>query len=263
MPYTINDFENTDLWKIYENTSNGGVLEINVSPITGGTNGRILFQDNDTGVLQQSGFLYLDTSIPQLRVPNAIKSVSGTLLLGDAYANALTLVNGRTTFANDAKISGGGSFTGTVGHNVNIKIPSSKVIDILNSGGTSLSQINEEGRFFSRDNTGAGGFFLNGGYWNRKLDLNNGLQELGNTFLSYKNGHTGVHVGNAAQDPSSGFLASSIFTLTSTTQGFLPPVMTTIQLNAIPSPAEGLLAYDSTAKNWFGYNGTVWKKVGT
>jgi len=34
--------------------------------------------------------------------------------------------------------------------------------------------------------------------------------------------------------------------VTSTTQGFLPPRMTTTQKNAIASPAAGLVVYDTT-----------------
>jgi hypothetical protein len=44
----------------------------------------------------------------------------------------------------------------------------------------------------------------------------------------------------------------------STTQGFLPPRMTTTQKNAIASPAEGLVVYDSTLQSLSNYNGTAW-----
>lgn len=40
--------------------------------------------------------------------------------------------------------------------------------------------------------------------------------------------------------------ASAILQATSTTKGFLPPVMTTTQINAIVSPANGLTVYNST-----------------
>lgn len=45
--------------------------------------------------------------------------------------------------------------------------------------------------------------------------------------------------------------ASSILDVTSTTQGFLPPRMTTVQRNAIASPAEGLMIFctDATAND--------------
>ena len=65
--------------------------------------------------------------------------------------------------------------------------------------------------------------------------------------------------------------ASSLFDVTSTTKGFLPPRMTTAQRDAIISPAAGLVIYNTTTANlnvfttvwttaWWGWNVT---KVGT
>jgi hypothetical protein len=53
-------------------------------------------------------------------------------------------------------------------------------------------------------------------------------------------------------------VASSKLTIQSTTQGFLPPRMTTTQKNAIASPAEGLQVWDTTLKLMSVYNGTTW-----
>lgn len=52
--------------------------------------------------------------------------------------------------------------------------------------------------------------------------------------------------------------ASAILDVESTTQGFLPPRMTTVQRDAIAAPAEGLTIYNTTTKciQWF--NGTRW-----
>ena len=50
--------------------------------------------------------------------------------------------------------------------------------------------------------------------------------------------------------------ASSILDLTSTTQGMLPPRMTTAQRTAIASPADGLMVYDTDLKSIFHYNST-------
>ena len=51
---------------------------------------------------------------------------------------------------------------------------------------------------------------------------------------------------------------TSILTLESTTQGFLPPRMTTTQKNAIATPAAGLMVYDTTLNLMSVYNGTTW-----
>lgn len=56
--------------------------------------------------------------------------------------------------------------------------------------------------------------------------------------------------------------ASAILDLTSTTRGFLPPRMTSVEMNAISSPATGLMIYDTTTNQWMGYDGTSWVIIG-
>jgi hypothetical protein len=51
---------------------------------------------------------------------------------------------------------------------------------------------------------------------------------------------------------------SAVLQADSTTRGFLPPRMTTTQRNAIPTPAAGLIVYDTTDNKHYGYNGTTW-----
>ena len=55
--------------------------------------------------------------------------------------------------------------------------------------------------------------------------------------------------------------ASAILNLTSTTKGFLLPRMTTTEINAIASPAAGLVVYNTTLAVLCFYDGTGWKKV--
>jgi hypothetical protein len=52
--------------------------------------------------------------------------------------------------------------------------------------------------------------------------------------------------------------ASSVLDLESTTQGFLPPRMTSTQRDAIASPAAGLVIYNTTTNLLNVYNGTMW-----
>jgi hypothetical protein len=61
---------------------------------------------------------------------------------------------------------------------------------------------------------------------------------------------------------------SSAVQINSTTKGFLPPRMTGTQVEAIVSPAEGLMVYatnagvgDINAKGWWGYDGTTWVQL--
>jgi hypothetical protein len=53
--------------------------------------------------------------------------------------------------------------------------------------------------------------------------------------------------------------ASAVLEATSTTQGFLPPRMTTAQRDAIVTPATGLRIYNTTTNTNDTYNGTTWQ----
>jgi hypothetical protein len=59
----------------------------------------------------------------------------------------------------------------------------------------------------------------------------------------------------------SSFNTSVMLGVVSTTKGFLPPVMTTTQKNAIASPAAGLVVYDSTTNKLCCYNGSTWNDL--
>ena len=56
-------------------------------------------------------------------------------------------------------------------------------------------------------------------------------------------------------------IPSSKLTISSTTQGFLPPKMTTAQKNAISSPVSGLVVYDTTLNKLALYTGAAWETV--
>jgi hypothetical protein len=57
-------------------------------------------------------------------------------------------------------------------------------------------------------------------------------------------------------------VASAVLDLSqSTTMGFLPPKVTTTQKNAISSPAEGLVVYDTTLHKLCVYTGAAWETV--
>jgi hypothetical protein len=55
--------------------------------------------------------------------------------------------------------------------------------------------------------------------------------------------------------------ASASLVCGGTTTGFLPSRMTTTQVNAIASPAEGLVVYSTTENKLCLYNGTSWRKL--
>jgi len=63
-----------------------------------------------------------------------------------------------------------------------------------------------------------------------------------------------AQIGIGTQNPD----PSSVLELKSTTRGFLPPRMSTVQRNAIVSPATGLLIYNSDKNCTEWYNGVLW-----
>lgn len=56
---------------------------------------------------------------------------------------------------------------------------------------------------------------------------------------------------------------SSMLDIRSTSKGFLAPRMTTAQRNAIASPANGLVVYDTDLGSLYFFNGTVWSAIGS
>jgi hypothetical protein len=65
----------------------------------------------------------------------------------------------------------------------------------------------------------------------------------------------GGNVGFGTESPSS----KAIVEMASTSQGFLPPRMTTTERNNITSPPAGLMVYDTTVNKVSVYNGTSWR----
>jgi hypothetical protein len=55
--------------------------------------------------------------------------------------------------------------------------------------------------------------------------------------------------------------AKAVIAINSTTKGFLPPVMTTGQRDAISSPPEGLIVYNSTTDTLDAYDGSAWQQL--
>jgi hypothetical protein len=66
-----------------------------------------------------------------------------------------------------------------------------------------------------------------------------------------------ANVGIGTSSPNS----KALLDITSTTQGFLPPRMTTTERNAITSPPAGLMVYNTTTNKLNFYNGTAWEAV--
>ena len=67
--------------------------------------------------------------------------------------------------------------------------------------------------------------------------------------------------GNFVGIAETSIIPSALFAIGSTTRGFLPPRMTTAQINAIVTPANGLQVYNTDLAQPCFYDGTGWKKV--
>jgi hypothetical protein len=78
----------------------------------------------------------------------------------------------------------------------------------------------------------------------------------GDVLLGTTSGSVGIGVNTSIN-------ASAILDITSTTQGFLKPRMTTTQRNAIATPATGLEVYNTTTNTEDYYNGTAWVSLQT
>jgi hypothetical protein len=102
---------------------------------------------------------------------------------------------------------------------------------------------------------GSAGFKINaaagGGTW---ADLS--FQTNGTTKMFIESSGS-IGIGTGSSTPNS----SSMLEVNSTSKGFLPPRMTTSQRDAIGSPAEGLVIYNTTEKALNVYNGEAWTSM--
>jgi len=87
------------------------------------------------------------------------------------------------------------------------------------------------------------------------IGLGSNTTVIGNTSTTHGRWYGSLLLGTTTN------AASSILTMESTTQGFLPPRMTTTQKNAIASPATGLVVYDTTLNKLAVYTGAAWETI--
>jgi len=116
---------------------------------------------------------------------------------------------------------------------------------VQNSGGTDLLRVRDDGQTIART------FTQNAGDFSTIIS--------GTNFSIYTAGGTIQYNGNSQFNNN--LLVLGQLSMSSTTQGFLPPRMTTTQKNAIASPAAGLVVYDSTTNKLQCYNGSTWNDL--
>jgi hypothetical protein len=74
-----------------------------------------------------------------------------------------------------------------------------------------------------------------------------------NTSVKARINANGLNIGGSTTN-----VASAVLQADSTTQGFLPPRLSTVQKLAIATPASGLMVYDTTLNQMSYFNGTLW-----
>lgn len=79
-----------------------------------------------------------------------------------------------------------------------------------------------------------------------------------NSALTIKDDLTSTFGGSVSVGAT--IVASAILQADSTTKGFLPPRMTTAEINAIATPAEGLVAFNTTISHLCCYQSGAWVK---
>jgi hypothetical protein len=126
---------------------------------------------------------------------------------------------------------------------------------VQNSAGTQTMKLDDSGRLFIDANN----YISSGGEWRCDINfvINGTLQNSNSGYVQLAKAYAlnGLVAGTTTLN------ASAILQANSTTQGFLPPRMTTTEKNAIASPAAGLVVYDSTTNKLCCYNGSTWNDL--
>jgi len=130
---------------------------------------------------------------------------------------------------------------------------------VQNSAGTELFKVGDDGAI-SINGTMSGGNIATNYISTANLIIGAGsprLYSLNALNANLSINTTGIVASTSAYSTST---ASAVLEAASTTQGFLPPRMTTTQKNAIATPASGLQVYDSTVNRASVYS-TAWENV--
>ncbi len=90
---------------------------------------------------------------------------------------------------------------------------------------------------------------------NGQIQFNDAGALSGATSFVFDKASGGVGLGTSTPN------ISALLDLSSTSRGFLPPRMTTSQVNTIASPANGLLVYDTDIGRYKAYQGGSWQEV--
>ncbi|NDB57377.1 hypothetical protein EB001_02825 [bacterium] len=154
-------------------------------------------------------------------------------------SNILVLYGGNSSGTEKLRVTSGGNMLIGTTTDAGYKLDVYGTLRILSGNGSRIE---------------GGGSFTATGFCN----FNGAAQSVAGTNCGLLNVQSSLSVGfQGAAD------ASAIMQANSTTKGFLKPRMTTIQRNAIATPATGLEVYNTTTNTEDYYNGTTWVSLQT
>jgi hypothetical protein len=189
-------------------------------------------------------------------------TTSGTLGIGTATIGSTLQVNGSAAIgysASTAAPTNGLLVNGNIGVTVTSAAGVLQPLDVRRNGGNVYPTLGSNpagANMFLSNTQGLFGMYLgvigaDGTGW---------IQQMRNdtaTAYSLALNPSGGNVWIGSQTD----VASAKLQVASTTQGFLPPVMTTTQKNAISSPAAGLIVFDTTLAKLCVYASGAWQTI--
>lgn len=219
----------------------------------------------------------LSGTTPAATYPSLIKfdnnsAISAALrLLSDGAGNATPIYLSQTQI----NIGGTGLINATTGVKGSGATSATTSFRAENSTNTSSLNFDDSGQLiiigststiFTTGLSGTRTYSINslGGFGSSKVDVS-GVMDLysndGSLALRVNDAYTGIQDATAIGQTSAP-AAQAQLELVSTTRGFLPPRMTTAQRDAISTPPDGLLLYNTTSKTYqFRINGN-WEEFG-
>jgi hypothetical protein len=197
-----------------------------------------------SSVFPGNSFLNMTYTAGEHRFSNA-----GTIGMTIHTNGNTTIGNGTTSLSARLGIKGSGSTSATTS------------LLVQNSAGSSILSVRDDGQILIASPSGLATISATN-------ELRIGTSGFIESFKVFFDGAVGLKSNAIYIDASNkigiGTIspnASAKLQIDSTTQGFLPPRMTTTQKNAIASPAAGLVVYDSTTNKLCCYNGSTWNDL--
>lgn len=267
----INRYINDELGPTWRNAANNGDLGLSVSVLNqltfNGTpiGGAGIYSASRAIVSDGSGNLTsATTTATEISYVNGVTSAIQTQLnakQSSSLTSAHIFVGNVSNVATDVAVSGDVTLTNTgnfqiaAGVIVNADINSAAAIAITKIANGIANQL-----IGANSGASANEFKTLSGTSNQ-VTVTNGAGTI--TLATPQSIDTAAAVQFGSLTLGGALDASSILSLTSTTKGFLPPVMTTTQRNAITTPSNGLVVYDSSLAQLYLRSAGSWTPLST